>query len=171
MVDELTCVADIHTWENGGQRSWARAFSTALPDLPTDICAEKADLPEIVRNCIDERYPAAALKDIGPVLGAHRMIKSPLEIPVMKQAVEITGAMMTAARGSLTISAKEYESTLAVVDVSTHKAAGFLTANGWGRFISSMIHNLQILPSGTTESMLHRRTSVKQYERFDPVDA
>lgn len=169
MVDELTCVADIHTWENGGQRSWARTFSTALPDLPTDICAEKADLPEIVRIYIDERYPTAALKDIGPVLGALRVIKSPFEISVMKQAVEITGAMMTAARRSLTISAKECETTLAVVEAGTRRAAGFLTASGWERFISPIIHNLQILPSGKNASMIHRRASIKEYERFDPV--
>jgi Xaa-Pro dipeptidase len=32
-----------------------------------------------------------------------------------------------------------------------------------------MIHNLQILQSGKDASMVHRRASVKEYERADPV--
>lgn len=169
MVSEMTWVEDIRTWEDVGQRSWGRALSGALPENPMDVWVEKAELPAIVRNYIDERYPAAALKDIGPVLGAQRMIKSPLEISVMKQAGEIAGAMMEAAHESLKIGAREYESALAVIDAGTRKAAGFLTDKGWERFVSPMIHNLQILQSGKDASMVHRRASVKDYQRFDPV--
>ncbi len=97
------------------------------------------------------------------------MIKSPLEIEVMKQAGEIAGAMMAAAHGSLRVGAHEYESALAVIDAGTRKTAGFLTDLGWGRFVSPMIQGLQIKQSGRDTSMVHRRASVKTYEKADPV--
>ena len=169
MVAEMTWVQDVRTWEDAGQRSWGRALSGVLPDNPATVWLERADVPAIVRNYVDEQYPDAVLKDIGPILGAQRVIKSPFEIEVMKQAGQIAGAMMKAAHGSLAAGAREYESALAVIDAGTRAAAGFLTATGWERFVSPMIHNLQILQSGKDASMVHRRASVKAYERFDPV--
>ena len=169
MVAEMTWVEDIRTWEDFGQRSWSRALSEALPENPDTLWIEQNEIPAIVRNFLDERYRAVAVKDIGPVLGAQRMIKSPLEISIMRQAGEVAGAMMAAAHGSLRTGAQEYESALAVIDAGTRAAAGFLTATGWERFVSPMIHNLQILQSGKDASMVHRRASVKAYERFDPV--
>ena len=169
MVAEMTWVEDVRTWEDAGQRSWGRALSGALPAIPSEIWLEQTEVPALVRRYIDERYPSTPLRDIGPVLGAQRMIKSPLEITVMKQAGEIAGAMMAAAHGSLRVGAHEYESALAVIDAGTRKAAGFLTDKGWERFVSPMIHNLQILQSGKDASMVHRRASVKEYERADPV--
>lgn len=169
MVAEMTWVDDVRTWEDAGHRSWSRALSEVLPETPREIWIERSDIPAIVRNYVDERYPSAVLKDIGPVLGAQRMIKSPLEISVMKQAGEVAAAMMAAAHGSLAIGAREYESALAVIEAGTRRAAGFLSAKGWERFVSPMIHNLQILQSGRDASMVHRRASVKTYERYDPV--
>ena len=168
MVAEMTWVQDVRTWEDAGQRSWGRALSGALPDNPATVWLERSDVPAIVRNYIDEQYPDAVLNDIGLILGAQRMIKSPFEIEVMKQAGQIAGAMMKAAHGSLAAGAREYESALAVIDAGTRAAAGFLTATGWERFVSPMIHNLQILQSGKDASMVHRRASVKAYERFEP---
>jgi Xaa-Pro aminopeptidase len=169
MVGAMTWVEDIRVWEDFGLRSWARVLSDALGDTPGRLWVEKATLPAVVRNLLDERYPEVELGDIGPVLGAQRMIKSPLEIEVMRQAGQIAGAMMTAAHGSLCEGAQEWESALAVIDAGTRAAAGFLTAKGWERFVSPMIHNLQIVQSGKDTSMVHRRASVKAYERGDPV--
>jgi len=169
MVSAMTWVEDVRTWEDAGQRSWSRALADELPEPLSDLWVEQLDLPALVRAFLDDQYPATTLHNIGPVLGAQRMIKSPLEIAVMKQAGEIAGAMMTAAHGSLAIGAHEYESALAVIEAGTRKAAGFLTDKGWERFVSPMIHNLQILQSGKDSSMVHRRASVKAYERADPV--
>ncbi|MHA6265208.1 M24 family metallopeptidase [Arenibacterium sp. CAU 1754] len=169
MVAEMTWVEDVRTWEDAGQRSWGRALAEALPDAVRELWIERSEVPAIVRNFLDERFPQAEQKDIGPVLGAMRMIKSPLEISVMKQAGAIAGAMMKAAHDSLEEGAREYESALAVINAGTRAAAGFLTDKGWERFVSPMIHNLQILQSGRDASMVHRRASVKAYERFDPV--
>ncbi len=169
MVGEMTWVSDVRVWEDMGQRSWGRVLSEIIPDRAADLWIELGQVPAIVRRFLDESYAGATLQDIGPVLGAQRMIKSPLEIDVMRQAGQIAGAMMGAAHGSLQAGAQEWESALAVIDAGTRKAAGFLTDKGWERFVSPMIHNLQIVQSGKDTSMVHRRASVKKYEKFDPV--
>lgn len=169
MVGAMTWVSDIRVWEDMGQRSWGRALAGILGADPAEVWIEKPYVPAIVRNFLDDTYPGVPLKDISPVLGAQRMIKSPFEIEVMKHAGEIAGAMMKAAHESLAEGAREYESALAVIDAGTRKAAGFLTDKGWDRFVSPMIHNLQILQSGADTSMVHRRASVRTYQRADPV--
>ena len=169
MVGAMTWVEDICTWEDIGQRTWGRALAGALGDTPTAIYIERNSIPAIVRNHLDDTYPGVPLRDISPVLGAMRTVKSPFEIGVMKEAGQIAGAMMAAAHDSLREGAPEYESALAVIEAGSRKAATFLTAKGWDRFVSPMIHNLQILQSGADASMVHRRASVKAYEKFDPV--
>lgn len=169
MVGEMTWVEDIRVWEDMGQRSWGRALAGALGDDPSEIWIEKDTIPAIVRNHLDETYAGVPLKDISPVLGAMRTIKSPFEIGVMKEAGRIAEAMMAAAHDSLAEGVHEYESALAVIDAGSRKAATFLTDRGWDRFVSPMIHNLQIQQSGSDTSMVHRRSGVRTYERFDPV--
>ncbi|MTI02172.1 Xaa-Pro peptidase family protein [Roseibium sp. RKSG952] len=169
MVTAMTWVEDIRTWEDMGQRTWGRALESALGDKPEEIWVERNSIPAIVRNHLEETYPGSPIKDISPVLGAMRMIKTPFEIQVMKEAGQIAGAMMKAAHGSLQEGALEYESALAVIEAGSRKAATFLTDKGWDRFVSPMIHNLQILQSGRDTSMVHRRASVRQYQRADPV--
>ena len=169
MVSAMTWIDDIRKWEDFGANSWARALGSVLGDSPTSIWIERDHIPAIVRNFLDETYPSTPLENISPILGAQRMIKSDFEINIMKQAGEIAGAMMAAAHNSLTTGAQEFESALAVIDAGSRKAATFLTDTGWERFVSPMIHNLQILQSGRDASMVHRRASVKRYEKFDPV--
>ncbi len=170
MVGAMTWVEDIRTWEDFGPNSWSAVLGGLLQGhTPEKIHVEQGQIPAIVRNFLDDRFPATPLADIGPVMGAMRMIKSPEEIEVMRQAGQIAGAMMAAAEDSLAEGAPEYESALAVMNAGTRKAAGFLTARGWEAFVSPLIHNLQVLQSGTDTSMVHRRASVKTYERGDPV--
>jgi len=169
MVGAMTWVEDIKVWEDMGQRSWGRALGEVLGDTPKEIWIERNHIPAIVRNFLDDTYPGTKLADISPVLGSLRVIKTPFEISVMKEAGEIAGAMMAAAHDSLREGAQEYESALAVIEAGSRKAATFLTDKGWDKFVSPMIHNLQILQSGADTSMVHRRASVKAYEKFDPV--
>ena len=169
MVATMTWVEDVRVWEDMGQRTWGRALSGAIGDRPDEIWLERSSIPAIIRNYLDETYPGVAIKDISPTLGKMRMIKSPFEITVMKEAGQIAEAMMAAAHGSLHEGAQEYESALAVIEAGSRKAATFLTDKGWEKFVSPMIHNLQVLQSGKDTSMVHRRASVRQYERADPV--
>ena len=169
MVGAMTWIEDIRVWEDMGPRSWGAALADVLGNAPGAIWIERNVIPSLVRNFLDETYPGVPLRDISGVLGEMRMIKSPFEIDIMKKAGQIAGAMMQAAHASLREGAREYESAIAVIEAGSRKAAGFLTDTGWDRFVSPMIHNLQIVQSGRDTSMVHRRASVRAYERLDPV--
>ncbi len=169
MVTAMTWVSDIQTWEDSGKKSWQNVLASILDKSPDKIWAESLLMPAIVRCFFDERYPSAGLENISPLIAQQRMIKSVDEISVMTKAGDIASAMMGAAEASLAEGVPEYESALAVIDAGTRKAAGFLTDKGWEAFVSPMIHNLQILQSGTDSSMVHRRASVKKYQKGDPV--
>jgi Xaa-Pro aminopeptidase len=169
MVGAMTWVENISTWEDSGANRWENVLAAAIGDNPGKIGVELAALPPIVRNWFDDQLPGTRLHNVAPLLGDMRMIKSPEEIVVMKQAGEIAGAMMQAAEDALGEGRPEYEAALAVINAGTRKAAGFLTDKGWEAFISPMIHNLQIMQSGTDTSMVHRRASVKPLAKGDPV--
>ena len=169
MVEAMTWVKDIHTWEDFGPSSWQNVMSATLGPNLTRVGVEINLMPAIVRNWMDDALANAGVTDIAPILGEMRMIKSPEEIEVMKQAGAIAGDMMAAAEGALATGVPEYEAALAVINAGTRKAAGFLTDKGWEAFVSPMIHNLQIMQSGKDTSMVHRRASVKKLEKFDPV--
>ena len=169
MVGAMTWVENVSTWEDSGAQRWENVLAAAIGDNPGKIGVEIAALPPIVRNWFDDQMPSTRLHNVAPLLGEMRMIKSPEEIVVMKQAGEIAGAMMQAAEDALGEGRPEYEAALAVINAGTRKAAGFLTDKGWEAFISPMIHNLQIMQSGTDTSMVHRRASVKALQKGDPV--
>lgn len=167
MVSEMTWVSDVQVWEDEGERNWGRVLSEVLGSNLDSVWVERQRIPARVRNWLDEQK--VALQDISPLLGDLRMIKSELEIDIMKKAGLIAGEMMTAAHASLKVGAPEYESALAVINAGSRAAANFLTDKGWERFVSPMIHNLQILQSGADTAFVHRRASVRQYREGDPV--
>ena len=169
MVGAMTWVPDIETWEDAGANRWENVLGRVLGPNPGRVAVEKGVMPAIVRNWFDEALPGVGLENVSPILGGMRMIKSPEEIEVMRQAGQIAGAMMAAAEGALAEGAPEYEAALAVINAGTRKAAGFLTGKGWEAFVSPMIHNLQVMQSGRDTSMVHRRASVKRFETGDPV--
>ncbi len=169
MVAAMTWVETVMTWEDSGANRWETVLEKAIGGAPGSVAVELGAVPAIVRNWFDATLPDTALRDVSPLLGAMRMIKSPEEIEVMRQAGQIAGAMMEAAEGALAEGAPEYEAALAVINAGSRKAAGFLTARGWDTFVSPMIHNLQIMQSGRDTSMVHRRASVKALEKGDPV--
>ncbi len=169
MVSAMTWVDAILTWEDAGENRWQQVLARALGPVGGPVGVEAGALPAVVRNWFDEALPSTHLSDVSPLLGTMRMVKSHEEIEVMRQAGEIAAAMMGAAEGALAAGAAEFEAALAVINAGTRKAAGFLTDRGWEAFISPMIHNLQIMQSGTDTSMVHRRASVKRLEKGDPV--
>jgi len=173
MVSEMTWIEKIDIWEDTGENTWSKYLYSAIyskvGNNPKSLWIENKQIPQIVKIFLDETFKLTKIEDIGSILGEMRTIKSPLEISIMKQAGLVAGAMMKAAHESLSEGMPEYESALSVIRAGTRKAAGFLTNKGWERFISPMIHNLQILNSGKDSSMSHRRASLKTYKKFDPV--
>lgn len=170
MVGAMTWVADVRPWEDAGENRWERVLAQALgPRTPRAIGVESHLLPAPLRLFLDQTRPDAVLRDVSPILGRMRSIKSPGEIAVMRQAGEIAAAMMDGAKVAMAAGVPEYEVALAVIAAGTRKAAGFLTARGWDAFVSPMIHNLQILQSGRDTAMVHRRANVKPLAAGDPV--
>lgn len=169
MVGGMTWVDRVLPWEDEGGNRWDRVLRRVIGETPAAIHVERPVLPGLVRDALDEHYPGAALKDISPLLGRQRTVKSALEIEVMKQAGGIGRAMMDAARDGLGAGVREYEVALAVLDAGTRAAAGFLTDAGWEAYVSPVIHNLQIMQSGRDTAMVHRRAGMKVLERGDPV--
>lgn len=170
MVGAMTWVADVRPWEDAGENRWERVLAQALgPRTPRAIGVESHLLPAPLRLFLDQTRPDAVLRDVSPILGRMRSIKSPGEIAVMRQAGEIAAAMMDGAKAAMAAGVPEYEVALAVIAAGTRKAAGFLTARGWDAFVSPMIHNLQILQSGRDTAMVHRRANVKPLAAGDPV--
>lgn len=167
MVAAMTWVEDVRGWADAGGDDWATVLSRALAPAPKELGVEAHLLPAPLRAFADEA--GFTLRDVSPILGAMRMIKSPAEIDVMRQAGAVAAAMMAAAEGALAEGAPEYEAALAIMDAGTRKAAGFLTAKGWEAFVSPIVHGLQVMQSGRDMSMVHRRASVKKLERGDPV--
>lgn len=169
MAGAMTWVDNVQTWEDFGANRWDTVLKQTLGNSLSKLGIERDAMPAIVRNWLDEELKGVELQDVSHLIGDMRMVKSPLEIEVMKQAGQIAGAMMGAAEGALAENAPEYEAALAVINAGTRKAAGFLTTKGWEQFVSPLIHNLQIMQSGTDTSMVHRRASVKRLEKGDPV--
>lgn len=173
MVSKMTWINKIDIWEDTGENTWSKylysAVHSQIGNNLKSLWIEKNQVPQIVKLFLDESFKLTKIQDIGPILNEMRMIKSPFEINIMKQAGLVAGAMMEAGYKSLSEGAAEYESALSVIEAGTRKAAGFLTNKGWERFVSPMIHNLPILNSGNDNSMSHRRVSIKTYQKFDPV--
>jgi Xaa-Pro dipeptidase len=169
MAGAMTWVDDVMTWEDSGPNRWENVLGRALGQNPGRIALELQSLPAIIRNWADANLKADRITDVAGIMGEMRVIKSPAEIAVMKQAGEIAQDMMAAAEGALAQGVPEYEAALAVINAGTRKAAGFLTDTGWEQFISPMIYNLQVMQSGRDTSMVHRRASVKKLQRGDPV--
>ncbi len=168
MVAAMTWVEDVVTWEDMGNNHWVNVLPQVLGDAPS-IAVERGTMPALLRNWFEDQRPDTVLTDVSPILAKMRMIKSPAEIEVIRQAGQIAGAMMGAAHGALAADVPEYEAALAVIDAGTRKAAGFLTDKGWEAFVSPMIQGLQIMQSGSDTSMVHRRASVKRLAPGDPV--
>ena len=169
MVAAMTWVTEIRPWEDAGPKGWRAVLGREIGASAGEIWVERDLAPAVFLNWLTDSYPGTPVRDISPLIARMRMIKSPLEIGIMRQAGAIAGAMMQAARDSLAEGAPEYECALAVLAAGTRAAAGFLTAAGLDRFVSPVIHNLQIMQSGRDTAMVHRRAGVKRLERGDPV--
>ena len=108
---------------------------------------------------------------IKPVLlGKMRMIKSPEEIGVMRQAGQVAVAMAEAAAQVIDVGVPEYEVALAVIAGGTRKAAEFLDPDGMDRLFSPTIHNLQVIETGPDTIMCHKRNTTRIIQKGDPVN-
>jgi Xaa-Pro dipeptidase len=168
MCARMTWISDIRPWSDGGDE-WRLHVAGLLSTLPASaIGIEARTMPSLVAGHLKTLARADDFVDIAPLTSALRMIKSPDEIKIMRQAGNVAVAMMDAARQTIAIGVPEFEVTLAAMNAGTRKAAEYLHEPN-DRFVSPIIQNIQILQSGTDTCMVHRRASVRRLEKGDPV--
>ncbi|MDH3475952.1 MAG: Xaa-Pro peptidase family protein [Rhodospirillales bacterium] len=171
MVAEMTWIEDVRPWEDAGAKRWEQVLGQALDEAGGGAVLgwERLKVPTLVLDYLQENIGSARFRDITRTIGEMRVIKSPEEIAVMRQAGQVAVAMVEAGKAALGEGVPEYEVALAVLGGGTRKAAEFLTDRGWESFISPTVHNLQVLQSGHDTSKVHRRSNVRRLQKGDPV--
>ena len=170
MAGAMTWVEDLRPWEDDGPNRWEAVLGRALEALkPGTLGVEQGKVPPMVGAFLEQACKDSVRRDVAPLLGALRMIKSAEEIEIMRQAGQVALAMVEGGKAAMAEGVPEYEIALAALQGGTRRAADFLTGQGWEAFVSPMIHNLQIMQSGPHTAMVHRRASTRRLERGDPV--
>ncbi len=171
MAAEMTWVEDIRPWEDAGENRWENVLGRALNAFggASRLGWERLKVAPLVFAFLEERIGRDRFSDITPIIGAMRLIKSPAELDIMRQAGQVAVAMVEAGKAALGEGVPEYEVALAVLGGGTRKAAEFLTDRGWENFVSPTIHNLQVLQSGHDTSKVHRRSNVRTLQKGDPI--
>jgi len=170
MCRAMTTIALIERWVDGIDGEWMTPLSRILQKHPVRrIGVEALRIPGMVSDFLQRAHPELARVDVGPLAGAMRMIKTPGEIAVMRQAGQVALAMVEAARGVIHVGVPEYQLSLAALAAGTKKAARLIDDGAPDPFSSPMIHNLQILQSGRHTCMVHRRPTVRRILYGDPI--
>jgi Xaa-Pro dipeptidase len=167
MARALSWVDDLREWTDGIDGEWV-AYLRALVPTGARIGIERDRMHPRIQRALAEDI-GALLLDGASILSAMRMVKTPDEIAIMRQAGEVAIAMVEGARGTISEGVPEYEVALAVITAGTRKAAQFLSADGPDRLVSPTIYNLQIMQSGRHTCMVHGRSTVKRLAKGDPV--
>lgn len=170
MVRAMTWIGDIREWIDGVEEEWRKHLRHLFSGLKKlSIGIERFKTPPLVTEWLRSEVTGANLIDVAETLAEMRIVKSPEEIEIMRQAGQVAVAMAEAAAKVITEGVPEYEVALAVYAGGTRKAAEFLQSEGRDRFYSPTIHNLQVLQSGSDTCMVHRRSSARRIQGGEPV--
>jgi Xaa-Pro aminopeptidase len=170
MAANMSWIENIREWTDGIGGEW-RAPLDHIIDGSTSIRAgaEPLRTHPLVFAYIRHKFSGTTIADISKILSQMRMIKSPEEIDVMRQAGQVAVAMCQGAQQTIAEGIPEYEISLAAIAAGTRKAAQLLDNRKSERLYSPMIHNLQIFQSGPDLSMVHRRPTLRRIRKGDPV--
>ncbi len=170
MAEAMTWIGDVRGYSDGVGAEWAGPLAEALErHTGARVGVERLRIPAMVSEFLRDRVDAAALIDGSDVIAAMRMVKTPEEIAMIRQAGEVAVAMGAAGKAAIGEGVPEYEVALAVIAGGTRKAAEILEGEDADSLMTPMIHNLQVLQSGHFTSMTHRRPTVRRLQRGDPV--
>ena len=97
------------------------------------------------------------------------MIKSDEELQLARHSGQVAMAMMAAGRDAIREGVPEYEVALATAEAGARSAAELLADNYDDGWMSPNTHFLQIMASGPNITMAHRRPTLRQITRGDPV--
>lgn len=171
MAQKMTWVENIFQWADGVNGEWRKCLQDIFkPQEQQTIGLETNKTHPQISNYIKEECQHIDIVDISEILSDMRMIKTPEEIEIMRQAGQVSIAMCQGGKEAIAEGVPEYEIALAVIAAGTRKAAEFLTDEGPDRLFSPMIYNLQVLQSGGPDlSMVHRRPTLRPVKRGESV--
>jgi Xaa-Pro dipeptidase len=169
MARAMTWIRDIREWTDGVDGEWTKHLSNVLDGaravtVMTEPLKSYPKLLEVAKSTKNAKF-----FDGTAIISSLRKIKTTDELAIMRQAGKVAVAMVEAGRAAITEGVPEYEVALAIITAGTRKSAQFLSANGQDQYFSPTIYNLQVLQSGLHTSMVHRRSTVKQIKKGDPV--
>ncbi len=170
MAAHMTRIEDIREWTDGIGGQWQTQLDNLFNGIKSkNVGVEPIKTHPLVSEYIKTKFDDSSLKDVSGILSDMRMVKSPAEIDVMRQAGQVAVAMCEEAVHTIAEGVPEYEVSLAAITAGTRKAAEFIGDENSDRLLSPMIHNLQIFQSGPDLSMVHRRPTLRRIKKGDPV--
>ena len=166
----LTWIDDVRPWMDGVGEEWV----ALLRDLfgrhkPTTIGIELYKTPQVVIEWLRSEMVGARLQDISDIVAEMRMVKTPEEIEVMRQAGQVAIAMCEGGVQAIGEGVPEYEVALEVIAGGTRKAAELLSDEELKRLWSPMIYNHQVFMSGPNTSLTHGHPTTRRMQRGDSV--
>jgi Xaa-Pro aminopeptidase len=170
MAANMTWIEDVRQWTDGVAGEWRTLLDDMLDGLnKARIGVEPYKTHPAVSAYLSHKFSRSALKDISTFLSEMRMIKSPADIDIMRQAGQVAVAMCDAAARTIAEGVQEYEISLAAITAGTRRAAELLGNPKSENLYSPMIHDLQIFQSGPDLAMVHRRPTIRRLAKGDPV--
>jgi Xaa-Pro dipeptidase len=158
----------VAAWNDGLGKEWREQIPAMLQGVGR-VAIEMQRMPVIVREYIDSLVTPGQLRDLTPMVGAMRMIKSEPELQLARHAGAVANAMMAAGREAIGANVAEYEVALATAQAGTRKAAELLALHYPTSEMSPNTHFLQIMASGADIVKTHHRASNRLMQPGEPV--
>ena len=171
MARAMTWVEGIETFSDGVGNEWRDPLDKVLGSRANRItlAVERSDIPAVISDHLRSEHGISDAVDATPVIARMRMVKSPEELDMIRQAGQVAVAMGVGGREVIAEGVPEYEVSLACIAAGTRKAAEIIDAEDAASLMSPMIHNLQVLQSGHFTSYTHLHPTVRRIRRGDPV--
>jgi len=170
MARAMTWIEDVREWTDGVGGEWISHLQDLIAGSANiKIGIERSKTHPLILEYLTAEFNEKNIVDISDILADMRMVKTPEEIDIMRQAGQVAVAMCEGGVNAISEGVPEYEVALAVISAGTRKAAKFLSDTGVDRLFSPTIYNLQIFQSGHDLSMVHRRSTVRRMRHGDPV--
>lgn len=161
---------DVLPWLDGQEREWMGPLAKVLaPFRSSRIAVDRYEAPYVVLEGMTREFPSAKIVDASDTVLELRMIKSPEEIEVARQAGQVAVAMVEGAAAVIAEGVPEYEIALAMSAAGTRKAAELLDKHGRHPLMSPTMHFHQIMAAGTETAMCHKRSTRRRIQRGDPI--
>ncbi len=169
MARAMTWLDDVAIYSDGVAGEWRDPLDKALGGGGIKLAVERGDIPAVIADHLRAAHGLSEPADATPLIARMRMIKSPEELDMIRQAGQVAVAMGIGGREVIAEGVPEYEVSLACVTAGTRKAAEIIGGEDAASLMSPMIYNLQVLQSGHFTSYTHLHPTVRRIQRGDPV--